>query len=176
MSEFVTPVLETGRLRLRGHNAADLEASMAMWNELEVYRFISGQPGTKAECWSRLMRFAGHWALMGWGYWLVEEKETGSFVGEVGFSEFYRVHEPSIEGSMEAGWVLMPAHHGKGYATEAVTCAIRWARQHFPDLSITCLIHPENAASIRIGEKCGFKKRCVGTFKSEPSLVMDWQG
>ncbi|WP_306251744.1 GNAT family N-acetyltransferase [Parvularcula sp. IMCC14364] len=176
MATTLTPVVETDRLRLRGHQATDLDVSMAMWNEPEVYRFIAGQPGTKAECWARLMRFAGHWALMGWGYWLVEEKETGSFVGEVGFSEFYRDHEPSVTGSMEAGWVLTPDHHGKGFATEAVSAAIGWSRDHFPALPITCLIHPDNAASIRIGEKCSFIKRCIGNFKGEPSLVMDWQG
>ncbi len=170
------PVLETDRLRMRAHTEEDLDASMVMWGDPKVYRYISGKAGTREECWSRLTRFIGHWALKGFGYWLVEERATGGFVGEVGFSDFLREMEPRIDGTLEAGWVLSPAHHGKGYATEAVTAALRWGRRHFPDMPITCLIAPENAASIKVARKGGFVDRCVGTYKDEPSIVMDWKG
>ena len=41
-------------------------------------------PATREEAWARLLRYAGHWALLGYGFWLVEDRTTGSFVGEVG--------------------------------------------------------------------------------------------
>jgi hypothetical protein len=34
--------------------------------------------------------YIGHWALMGFGYWVIEEKATGEFVGDVGFADFKR--------------------------------------------------------------------------------------
>ena len=100
----MTPILETKRLRMRGHVAGDLDASLAMWRDPDVYRYISGKAGTREECWARLMRFSGHWHLQGFGYWLVEETATGAFVGEVGFADFMREMTPSLEGTLEAGW------------------------------------------------------------------------
>jgi RimJ/RimL family protein N-acetyltransferase len=146
---------------------------MAMWQDERVYRHISGKPGTREECWGRLMRYLGHWHLKGFGYWLVEEKATGAFVGEVGFADFLREMEPAIDGSLEGGWVLSPEHHGQRYGTEAVTAGLDWVRTHFPALPVTCIIHPENAASIALAKKCGFTERCIGTYKDEEALVMD---
>ena len=67
-----------------------------------------------------MLRYAGHWQWMGFGFWALEEKSTGAFAGELGFAEFKRELEPSIQGIPEIGWVLAPHAHGKGYATEAV--------------------------------------------------------
>ena len=55
------PVLETARMRLRGHVEADLDASAAMWGNPEVTRFIGGKAATRDETWSRLLRYAGLW-------------------------------------------------------------------------------------------------------------------
>jgi RimJ/RimL family protein N-acetyltransferase len=61
---------------------------------------------------------------MGFGFWVVREKSTGRFVGEVGLANFRRDIEPSLGESKEAGWVLSPWAHGKGFATEAVRAAL----------------------------------------------------
>ena len=71
-----TPVIETKRLRLRGHRAADLPACAAMWAKEGVTRFIGGKPLTEEETWLRILRYAGHWALLGFGYWVVEEEDN----------------------------------------------------------------------------------------------------
>src|SRR5262245_47305269 len=98
------PVLETERLRLRGHRVEDLEACAAMWADPVVTRHIGGKPFSREETWSKMMRYAGHWALMGFGYWAVEDKASGTFLGEAGFAEFRRELSPSIEGLPEVGW------------------------------------------------------------------------
>jgi len=153
----MTPTLETPRLRMRGHKSEDLNASLAMWSTPAVYRYTSGKPTTREECRARLLRAAGHWALEGYGYWLVEERASGAFVGEVGFSDFMRDMTPPIDGTMEAGWVLSAEHHRKGYGSEAVTAAIAWARRERPGQPMTCLIHPDNAPSIGLAQKCGVR-------------------
>lgn len=122
-----SPLLETDRLIMRPHVRGDFDESFAMWSDPEVIRFIGGQPFSRGEVWARLMRYAGHWALLGFGYWVVRDKQRGRFLGEVGFADFQRQIEPPLEGTPEIGWALSPAAHGRGYATEAVRAALRWA-------------------------------------------------
>ena len=122
------PVIETKRLRLRGHQLSDFKASFAMWSNPLVTRYISGTPSTEQQSWARLLNYTGHWALLGFGYWLIEEKATGAFVGELGFANFKRIINPPIGDTPEAGWVLAPEMHGKGYATEMARAAIEYAR------------------------------------------------
>jgi RimJ/RimL family protein N-acetyltransferase len=35
------------------------------------------------------------------------------------------------------------------------------------------IIHPENAPSIRVAEKCGFRQLAPGTYKGEPTLIFE---
>src|SRR5579864_5518349 len=88
------PVLETERLRLRGHRLEDFVQSAAMWGDPKVTQYIGGKPLTEEECWTRLLRYAGHWSLLGFGYWVAEEKASGNFVGEVGFADYKRDLQP----------------------------------------------------------------------------------
>src|SRR5213595_1094454 len=168
------PVIETERLRLRGHRLTDFPDSVALWSDPVITRFTAGKRLSEEEVWARLLRYVGHWAWLGFGYWVVEEKSTGRFAGEVGFSDWKREITPSLQGLPELGWVLSSRVHGQGYATEAAQAAIHWAHAHFrkrtsssasagcenpvaPELRsarMTCIIHPENAGSIRVAEKC----------------------
>src|SRR5215470_1235854 len=107
------PILETPRLRLRGHTRADFEASAAMWAEPAVERYIRGKPSSREDSWARLIRYHGLWPMLGFGYWLVEQKDTNRFVGEVGFGDFAREIEPSFDGAPEQGWVIAPWAQGQ---------------------------------------------------------------
>jgi len=88
------PVLETERLKLRGHGLEDFVHCGAMWADPEVTRYIGGKPYTEEQSWARLLRYAGHWSLLGFGYWVVEEKTVGNFIGEVGFADYKRDLQP----------------------------------------------------------------------------------
>jgi RimJ/RimL family protein N-acetyltransferase len=120
-----------------------------------------------------VLRYGGLWALLGYGYWIVRERESGRFVGEVGLAEFRREVTPSLEGAPEAGWVLAPWAHGRGYATEAVRAALSWADANLAAPRTVCLIAPENAASIHVAGKCGFRERTRGTYKGEETLILE---
>jgi RimJ/RimL family protein N-acetyltransferase len=154
------PKLETSRLRLREHQRDDLGRAFLLWSHETVVRFIGAKPNTRPQCWSRLLSYRGHWELMGFGYWAVEEKSSGLYIGDVGFADFKREITPSIEGLPELGWALMPSHHGQGLATEAVRAATAWGDQNLSDLTgqsrAVCLISPENSMSIRVASKAGF--------------------
>jgi RimJ/RimL family protein N-acetyltransferase len=165
------PVVETQRLRLRGHRIGDWSDCAAMWADPAVTRYIGGRPFTEEEVWARLLRYVGHWSWMGFGYWAIEEKATGDFIGELGFADFKREIEPSIQGLPELGWVLASRAHSQGYATEAVRAVIAWGEAHFGSGQTVCLIHPENLPSLRVAEKCGFQEPLRTTYKGQPTLL-----
>jgi len=166
-------MIETDRLLLRPHVADDFAASWAMWSDPLVYGHILPAPSTEQQAWSRILSYAGLWALTGFGYWAVEERSTGVFVGEIGFADFKRDITPSIRGLPEMGWVLTSAHHGKGYATEGVRAALAWADEHLRTERTVCLINPDNAASIRVAEKAGYDQTHRTTFNKAPTLMFE---
>jgi RimJ/RimL family protein N-acetyltransferase len=167
------PALETDRLKLRPHRPDDFAACAAMWADPGVTRYIGGQPLTEEEVWARLLRYAGHWVWLGFGYWAIEEKATGNFVGELGFADFHRDIQPSLNGVPELGWILAAAAHGKGYATEAVRAAVAWGDQHLQGGRTVCLIHPENLASMRVAEKCGYKEFHRTIYKHHTAVMFE---
>jgi RimJ/RimL family protein N-acetyltransferase len=149
----------------------DFVHTAAMWGDPNVTRHIGGRPLSAEESWTRLLRYVGHWALLGFGYWVVEEKATGSFAGELGFADYKRDMEPPLKGIPEIGWVFATQFHGKGYATEAVRAAVAWGDARFGAGPTACIIHPENLASIRVAEKCGYRKSQLATYKGQPTLL-----
>lgn len=167
------PVIETGRLILRGHTPDDFGECAAMWGDAQVTRHIGGRPSTAEETWSRILRYAGMWTLLGFGYWVVRERESGCFVGEVGFADFRREITPSLEGAPEVGWALSPPAHGRGYATEAVRAVLAWGDAHLATPRGVCMISPANAASIRVAEKCGFREFARTTYKGEDTILFE---
>ncbi len=166
------PVLDTPHLRLRGHRLDDFPACRDMWADPRVTRFIGGRPLTQEEAWLKFQRNAGHWPLLGFGFWVVEEKSTGAFAGEVGVSHFFRETQPPVENLREAGWIVSPSMHGKGYATEAVRAVLGWTDARLSDPRTICLIHPENIPSLRVAEKCGFREWSRATYKNEPCILL----
>jgi len=165
------PILETERLKLRGHRLDDFNHCAAMWADPTVTRYIGGKPLSEEESWRRMLGYVGHWALLGFGYWVAEEKTTGSLVGEIGFADYKRDLEPSLKGVPEIGWVLASQAHGRGYATEAVRAAVAWGDAHFPTPRTACIIAPENLASVRVALKCGYCEFARATYKGHPTVM-----
>jgi RimJ/RimL family protein N-acetyltransferase len=170
-SAVEVPILETDRLRLRGHGLEDFVDCAAMWADPEVARYIGGKPLTEEESWTKLLRYVGHWSLLGFGYWVAEEKATGNFVGEIGFADYKRDLEPSLKGVPEIGWVLASQAHGRGYATEAARAAVEWGDGHFRAARTACIIAPENVQSIRVAVKCGYREFQRTTYKGQPTIM-----
>lgn len=171
--QSAVPVIHTERLTLRGHRLDDYEDCCAMWGDPIVTRHIGGQPSTRQQTWSRILSYAGHWGLLGFGYWVIEESATRRFVGETGFADFHRDIAPSMQGVPELGYALSPAFHGNGYATEAIQAALAWVDAHLKAPRTVCLIDPQNAASIRVAERCGYSVFESATFNGGPALFLE---
>jgi RimJ/RimL family protein N-acetyltransferase len=168
------PTLDTPRLRLRAHRLDDAAPHAAMWADPEVVRFIGGAPVPRDLAWTRFLRHAGLWQasrlrlLSRW-----RTAGTGAFVGEAGFQDLRRDMTPSIEGTMEAGWVLAQAWQGQGLAEEAMRAALGWADRERPALRVTCIIRPDHAASLRVAAKLGFAPLAESSFGGGPMRVLE---
>lgn len=170
------PTLETERLILRGARENDFEAMLAMWQDPVVVRHFHGAPMTREECWRRLLRNYGMWALRGYGLFAIEEKASGAYVGTAGAFEVKREMIPPIEDMPEVGWTLAARFHGRGYATEAVRAALAWTDARLGHPEMFCIIAPANEASIRVAEKCGFRRSHETTYEDAPTLVLKRPG
>jgi RimJ/RimL family protein N-acetyltransferase len=169
------PRLETKRLVLRAHEAADLEACLAFWCDPDVYKFIAGKPSTKEDIWRGLLRHIGQWQVLGFGFWLVEDKATRVFVGEVGFLDCKRDLTPSMDDTPEAGWAFYRAWQGQGLALEAMQAVMMWGDQHLESSTTACIISPENKRSIHLAQKLGFKPVADVIYRETHEVMMHRQ-
>ncbi len=172
MPQNAPPTLVTARLTLRAHDTADFAESAAMWADERVTRFIGGRPSTAEEAWQRLLRYGGLWALLGFGYWVVRERGSDAFVGEIGFGNFHRDLDPPFGDTPEIGWALSPRAQGQGFAGEAVQAAVAWADAQRFDRTV-CLISPDNAPSIRVAERAGYRNYARTDFKGSPTMLFE---
>jgi RimJ/RimL family protein N-acetyltransferase len=115
----------------------------------------------------------GVWQLCGYGFWAVEEKATGQFIGAVGFGAWQRDITPSLKGWPEVGWVLAAHTHGRGYATEAAQAALAWGDEHLPQSRTVCLIDVDNQPSLRLAAKCGYQEFGRVLYKDLPVVMLE---
>ena len=169
----LVPVLETERLILRAHRREDFPTFAAMRADPVVARFTTGEPIPEDQAWTKFLSLLGLWATLGFGYWAIEEKATGNFVGEAGFGDFKRDMTPSLKGIPEIGWVLASNSHGKGYGSEAVAAALAWGDKTFKDPRTVCIIDPDNPASLRLAEKNGYKEFTRTKFREINVIVFE---
>lgn len=170
------PALDTERLQLRGHRREDLDDSAALWGDAQVTRFIGGRPLSAEEVWARYLRHVGHWALFGYGYWVIRERSSGRFAGEIGFANLQRDLVPPLGDAPEIGWALSPWAHGQGFATEAVRAALAWGERQFGEQRTVCIIDPANERSIRVAERCGYRHTLVANYKGAPIWTFERSG
>jgi RimJ/RimL family protein N-acetyltransferase len=146
------PVIETDRLILRRWREADIEPNTAMLADPATALFITsdGKAVTDAFVgWRNAAIMAGHWALHGFGMFVVEEKQTGRYVGRVG--PWFPAGWPGLE----VGWAITTGFRGKGYAVEAASASIDWVFARFEIDRIVHTIRPENLASQNVARRLG---------------------
>ncbi len=148
MNPFVMPTLETERLWLRPFRASDFEDFAAMNADVEVMRFVGG-PWDRGRAWRHLAYLIGYPELGRPGMWALEQKETGAFIGMVGFSE------PEGWPGFELAGRLVQRWWGHGYATEAAQKALAYAFNVLKKDRVISLVRPENHSSVRLIERLG---------------------
>ena len=168
------PVVETERLVLRGYRREDFPTYAAMRADPAVMRHIAdGEPKSEEEAWSNFLRMAGLWQVVRFGSWAIEEKANGRLIGGLGFEDRKRDRGPAFKDIPEMGWLFASESWGKGYATEAIRAALIWGRSHFGAVRVIALTAPENLASIRVAQKCGFEECARILSTGRPRIVLD---
>ena len=142
-------LLETDRLILRMWRNEDFAAYEKMCADPEIMKYLGGRTFDRLEAWRHMAFLVGHWQLLGFGHWAVEEKESGKFIGRLGFLN------PEGWPGFEIGWTLAREAWGKGYATEGARSALDYAFHDLNKDHVISLIHPENKNSIRVAERLG---------------------
>jgi RimJ/RimL family protein N-acetyltransferase len=155
------PILTTDRLMLRRPRLDDFDRLAAMWAHPVVVTHFGGKPFNREDSWNRLLRYVGHWQLLGYGIWTVTRAGEDIHIGDVGFLHGERTGVPAF-GCPEAAWSFHPEAQGQGLASEAVACALAWADEQARSgadarfARTVAMIHPANAASIAVARRCGF--------------------
>ncbi len=172
MSVVVAPRLETKRLVLRAHRADDFPDCATMWRDPTIVKYTIGTESPPQRSWQRLLAYCGHWQLLGFGYWAVQSKSSGRYIGELGFADFHRDGFPAIEGIPEIGWALCREAHGQGYATEALLKVIQWGDSHLDVTRTVCIVHRDNEASVRLARKLGYVTELRAATDKEPDMLL----
>lgn len=141
------PTLTTERLILRPPVFADFPAYEALWASSRS-RYMGG-PYNSFAAWGLFCHDIACWELFGHGALMIDLRETGDCVGQVGIN-----HGPLFP-EKELGWLLYEGHEGRGYALEAARALRDWAfaERGLPTLVSYC--DPANARSIAVAERLG---------------------
>jgi RimJ/RimL family protein N-acetyltransferase len=168
------PVIETARLKLRRWREADVAPNTAMLSDPGTARYITadGKPITSELAgWRNAAIMSGHWALHGFGMFVVEEKSTGRFAGRVG--PWFPPSWPEFE----VGWGIAAEFRGKGYAVEAARATIDWCFATFELDRIAHCIDRENTASQATARRLGAEKGPeIDLFGHVADLWITWRG
>lgn len=142
------PVLETERLILRAPASRDFETLAAFFADEERARGFGGAQDRDAT-WRWMASVLGHWALRGYGFWMIAEKDTDAALGLTGIWNPEGWPEPEI------GWVAFAGAEGRGIAHEAALAARRHAYRVMGLGALTSNILPGNRRSIALAERMG---------------------
>jgi ribosomal-protein-alanine N-acetyltransferase len=153
--------LATARLRLK---SADLELAAADLNDQAAFSVLLGaqlpqdwpaplnDEHSKTYTLNYLTRNPDD---AGWSTWYfllpADENHSALAIGIGGFTG-----KPSEHGIVEVGYSVIPAHQGRGYASEALAALIEWAFSHDEVRAVTAQTLAELVGSIRVLEKNGF--------------------
>lgn len=78
-------------------------------------------------------------------------KSTGELIGHVGLSP--------VDKAVEIGYAIEERMQGKGCASEAVCLMLRWAFETYNVPAILGIVAKDNAASVKLLERVGFRLR-----------------
>lgn len=157
---------DTGRLRVRQWRDGDREPFAALNADPRVMAFFPA-PLSRAESDALVDRIAAGIDERGWGFWAVEERAGGAFVGFVGLG----VPPPELPFSpcVEIGWRLARAFWGLGYATEAARGALRVGFERLALAEIVSFTAARNLPSEAVMKRLGMVSD--GTFE-HPAMAV----
>jgi RimJ/RimL family protein N-acetyltransferase len=151
--------IATGRLDLRLHTSADLDAVADLWGRAEavefLYQDVQDRSGAERILQARL-RFGGFLADGDRLVLAVEVRETGAVAGEVVLACASVAHRQG-----ELGFVFHPDHQGRGHAAEAATALLRVAFEHVGFHRVIGRADGRNLRSAALMERLGMRREAL---------------
>lgn len=138
-------MIETERLLLRQWRDDDLNPFAAMSADAEVMAHLNGVVD-RAEAKAVLDRQRGFIERDGHGFWAIERKHDGAFLGFCGLRIGGHPGTPVAE-ELEIGWRLARFHWGQGYAREAAEASVNHGWANTTRSRIAAWTVPANTAS-----------------------------
>jgi RimJ/RimL family protein N-acetyltransferase len=149
--------LTTDRLVAQRPDAArDLDGYAAILGDPRVadplFPAQFGGARTREQTRAWVERMAGHWAVFGFGPWIVRERDGDRLVGEVGLAHTIVAGAAEVE----VGAVLDADRWGRGYATELVAAALEHAAALKELRSVVAFCEPVNEPAVALLGRTGF--------------------
>lgn len=150
---------ETDRLRMRAFETKDLLDFKKMNEDPEVMEYFP-KILTHKETTAFYEAIMDEFQSYGYGLYAAELKETGEFIGFIGFH--HATFEADFTPCVEIGWRLKKEVWGKGLATEGAKACLEYAEENLQFENVYSFTAEINTRSERIMQKIGLKK--VKTF------------
>lgn len=157
--------LTTARLRLRRFTEADLDELARLHADPAVMRWAGGTR-TREQTWEILQErvLAYYDQHPGLGVWALEDRATGCFIG------LHLLNYIRGESYVQVGYRLLPAHWGRGYATEMCVAVLRYGFEVLALPQIVAITDQPNVASQRVLLKAGLRRNGERAF-AHPAYV-----
>ncbi len=148
------PELQTERLLMRKILPRDAEDMFAYSHNANVTKYLLWEEHPSVEYTANYVNYLQDRYAIGDFYdWALIDKKTKRMIGSCGFTS---IDLPN--NSAEIGYVLHPDFWGAGYMSEAVRAVLAFGFERMHLTRITAVCMKENAASLRVMEKCGMRK------------------
>jgi ribosomal-protein-alanine N-acetyltransferase len=145
-------ILHTERLILRPFEDSVVDALYEIQGDRDHMRFTFWAESRDA-CESWLRQYENLLKVNGFAPWTIVLREDGRVIGWGGLNT-----DPNATGwGTEVSYFIHPSYEGRGFATEIVRASLRYGFVELALREIGAFAKPENHASIRVLEKCGFK-------------------
>ena len=133
-------MIETKRLKIYPAAREQMEASIAAEAD-------AGLKKAYAEMLEGCLRYPDEWQW--YAMWMIELRD-GTHIGDLCFKGL------GANGAVEIGYGILEEYQGQGYATEAIDATVVWALKQSNVTRVEAETEPDNRASQRVLEKCGF--------------------
>jgi RimJ/RimL family protein N-acetyltransferase len=155
------PHIETERLLLGHWRDSDREPWAAMNADPHVREFFPGLL-TREQSDASQDSLNAHIVRHGFGFWALEERATGAFIGFTGL--LHTAFPARFTPCVEIGWRLARPAWGKGYATEAARASLDYGFGKLGLASIVSFAVTANMRSRRVMERIGMRRDPDGDF------------
>ena len=155
-------ILQTQRLTLRELTFDDADFILVLLNDPDFIHFIGDRNVRSVEDARKYLKGPlDSYERNGFGLWMAEDKANQTPLGMCGLIK--RDSLPDVD----IGYAFLPGFRSQGYAFEAASASIAFARDTLKLGRLLAIVSPENERSIRLLEKLGMKFERMFTMPNE---------